>query len=470
MEKNAESTCNGEENKEVDLEFLSKSINQLAVSDNGGNELSPSKSDFHIVEGIETSVNNAVSTQEAGKDLSALSKKVQEPEKQEELLSIKSLEVGVKNWTIKAWVEQKSSIIKFQLETGSNTVFSVRLRDNADGKICVCFYGKFCDEFYPKIKEGAYYKISGGKVRPVSAAYHGNFHSCFILADSTTNFIESSEEQPLLLSKTSNTEHSEVSTINKLPLRSCFDCKLTVSEVKDLQLRVRFDNENVYFRDVILSDDKGDTVRLCLWEDAAKCFKHQKGDKIALQNVRLKSYNSKNYIEFSQKSVIADGIDSAENSKPTADKLKLAKLKDLAAEDGRGYVRGKIICHNPDVNLYYPACETCNKKLSKDTAEWKCGCGFSTQTPNYKFLIHLLLSDGETNGWVQVFEPAALKLMNGITANELNAENSLEKAVKKLKSLKMKTFLFQVKAKTTVFKEKKMNFLQVQKILDDVAE
>lgn len=34
----------------------------------------------------------------------------------------------------------------------------------------------------------------------------------------------------------------------------------------------------------------------------------------------------------------------------------------------------------------------------------------------------------------------------------------------------MKTFLFQVKAKTTVFKEKKMNFLQVQKILDDVAE
>eukprot|EP00331_Platyophrya_macrostoma_P033006 CAMPEP_0176443584 /NCGR_PEP_ID=MMETSP0127-20121128/22522_1 /TAXON_ID=938130 /ORGANISM="Platyophrya macrostoma, Strain WH" /LENGTH=181 /DNA_ID=CAMNT_0017828865 /DNA_START=84 /DNA_END=626 /DNA_ORIENTATION=- len=164
-------------------------------------------------------------------------------------------------------------------------------------------------------------------------------------------------------------------------------------------------------------------------------FKYPKGNRIMITNARLKNYNSKFYIECNQKSGISlikedPGLhkkapdaqveyseiqidDLIENSKTHS------KFKDLSKTCDQIDVKATIADVKYDLQAYFPACDICSGKLMAYGLEWRCDCGFATQRPNYKFSFKLLLDDGESKFQMQIFEPAALKLMKGVTANEL---------------------------------------------------
>ena len=75
----------------------------------------------------------------------------------------------------------------------------------------------------------------------------------------------------------------------------------------------------------------------------------------------------------------------------------------------------------------YPACAStndCNKKAVKSSSgtEWMCeSCNQSFAQPRWRFILSATVVDHSGSQWITLFNEAAEKLLDGVTADQLHA-------------------------------------------------
>ncbi len=77
------------------------------------------------------------------------------------------------------------------------------------------------------------------------------------------------------------------------------------------------------------------------------------------------------------------------------------------------YIRGRIVEVSAQKALYYPACETCKRKVENG----KCPtCGPTKEKVTYAFDLHV--TDGTGSVWIHIFGEDGEKIL-GVSAEEI---------------------------------------------------
>nr|PUA84843.1 replication factor-a protein 1 (rpa1) subfamily protein [Toxoplasma gondii TgCATBr9] len=107
----------------------------------------------------------------------------------ESFIPLKDLTAYVAKWTIRARVDVKGDIRKYNGARGPGQLFNVELKDK-DGEIRATFFNAAVDKWYNILQEGKVYYFRGGSVKPKNPRFNHTRHDYELTFDEKSSIVE----------------------------------------------------------------------------------------------------------------------------------------------------------------------------------------------------------------------------------------------------------------------------------------
>lgn len=377
-------------------------------------------------------------------------------------------------WTIKARVTVKGQKRSFNSDRGPGQVFSVDLLDKDGGEIRASMFNKAVDKFFPQIETGNVYTFAKAQVKVANKRFNNSGHSYELVfnEDAVITLVES---------QGSGGSAEAVSEIEQVkfrfvPIRDLLHKQIPctvdiiglIKEVRPVSQIVSKNTGESMSRRVILVADKSEcSVEITLWRDQATQFEGNPGGLFAAKACSIREYQGSRYLTLTQASVsiqdpkhssvaalAADlmgnnvqsmgtfNISAVGGSQQLGDSQPLSQSQSGSKFSSLTEVREASERHIPDkglffefvgrltnittrgrdqadVPIYYEACPTCNKKVTKES-DMMCAQCQKQVTPKLRYMFRAQFSDHNDDCYATVFDQQAQIILADLSADKLN--------------------------------------------------
>ncbi|KAH9043386.1 replication factor-a protein [Lactarius pseudohatsudake] len=335
----------------------------------------------------------------------------QQTDNQNPIYPITGLTPYQNNWRIKVRVVQKSDIRTYSNQRGDGYCWNAMV-----------------EELYEKLQENRVYFISRARVN---------------LAKKRFSTVQNDYE----LSLDRGVEIVECQDTDVPVIRYHF---VKVAALQELQKEAICDNLQAQKRDLKIVDDSEYDVRLTLWGKQAEQYSTPVDTVIAFKGVRVGDYQGRSLSLLSSGSVAVSpdipeahalkgwyvdggaqmtftshsqaGLSSGSGGTINRNEMRTifdVKEAQLGMSDKADFFSTRAtIMHIKTDNLVYPACPTCNKKMTESHDGWRCEkCDRSYEKPEYRYIISMAVGDHTGQMWLSGFNEVG-NMLFGMTGNE----------------------------------------------------
>ncbi|KAJ9122401.1 hypothetical protein QFC22_001824 [Naganishia vaughanmartiniae] len=396
------------------------------------------------------------------------------------LYPIEGLSPYQNKWTIKARVAHKSDIKHYSNQRGEGKLFNVTLMDET-GEIRATGFNEAVDNFYETLQEGKVYFLSRARVNIAKKQFSNVNNDYEIMLDQNTE-IEPCDDESVPQIKYNFVSIEGLANVEKD--QTC-DVLAVVKDVGELgQITSKSNGRPFSKRDITLVDQSQWSVRLTLWGKQAETFTAADDSPvIAFKGVKVGDFGGRSLSMFSSSTMTVNpdigeahslrgwfdaegnsvsyqnysnaggaGVGAAVTSIRPEEMKTIGQIKDenIGMSDKQEYFSTKAtVSFIKQESFSYPACPTCNKKVTEDSDGWRCEkCDAVYPQPVHRYILNLSVMDHSGHIWITAFNEAAESIV-GKTANELVEMKEVDEAQSAaIFQLALgKTYLFQCSAK-----------------------
>ncbi|PFH37233.1 replication factor-a protein 1 (rpa1) subfamily protein [Besnoitia besnoiti] len=347
----------------------------------------------------------------------------------ESFIPLKDLTAYVAKWTIRARVDIKGDIRKFNGARGPGQLFNVELKDK-DGEIRATFFNTAVDKWFNVLQEGKVYCFRGGTVKPKNPRFNQTRHDYEITFDerSTITEVEGGDDIPSVTA-----DLVDICGVEQKEVNSTISLMAVVHDYRPVQsITIKSTGQQKPKRDVYLVDEGGASLALTLWGDKADAIPEEQLSQkpvVLLKNVKVGDWNGKKLDsqghtrielfpdssraaelqdwwnrEGSQRSGFTSISGGGSSSIGRKEVLKsLEQVAQEAAQAEASVLSDKgvyatccaLLERVGDDRFSWPACPDCRKKMSEDMPGcWVCpSCRKQCEQPNHTYMLNLSLMD-----------------------------------------------------------------------------
>ncbi|KAE9555558.1 hypothetical protein FO519_001229 [Halicephalobus sp. NKZ332] len=414
---------------------------------------------------------------------------------------IASLSPFVNKWKICGVCISREALRDIQSQKGPLRVMSFVLMDEHNHSIKITAWNEVADDLNAKITEGDCYYVTGeGCIRKKNKKFNRTDHDYEIGLNSsceTTVCTDRSITMPKFSIK--RTKISDIPDVFVKDPGSIIDLLVVVDKIGEPQI-VHSQKKNVDFtkREISLVDDSNASTVMVLWEEQTEHLPFEEGMAVALKDMIIKEFNGGFTVSRGQGykmvvnpelpetiSLYSCGLGMANVERDTR-LLSITRISNMA--DNSGDAKGvyfysfvTITDVKKDGTIVYPACTTCNKKVTDNQhGGFDCEkCGVRGKA-SYKlrYMLSVQISDFTDSTYVTLFDDLAQELL-GMTAGQMEILKSedFERYHEVFNSLLHKSFLARLrvtnefyndmkKTKFNVMSLKPVNYNTKSRILD----
>lgn len=362
-----------------------------------------------------------------------------------EYTPIKFLSPFTHKWCARVRVASKSEIRTYR--NGAGKLFNVTFIDET-GEIRGTAFGESVDAFEPLLIPQHVYTISNARIQAADKRFSKHQYDLILEKNTQISECNDSDEVPEVFG-----DFVSLGDLADKPADSIIDVLGVVHSSGELTEFTSKKGNQMVKRDVTLVDASGTSVRLTLWGKVAQTFKEEeKGKVIAAKEARVSDFNGKslslgfngqviyqpnlpeaytlqgwyqnNANNGQFKNVTSGSSDLNLGSSDKKIELRDVEEKGIGMNEPEFFVsKIHIISIPADRDPYYPACtqEGCQKKVTLETDNtWRCEkCQISIPSPNYRYVMSLVVTDHTDTLWASAFEEVGRQIL-GMTANELH--------------------------------------------------
>ncbi|KAH9001416.1 replication factor-a protein [Lactarius akahatsu] len=369
----------------------------------------------------------------------------QQTDNQNPIYPITGLTPYQNNWRIKVRVVQKSDIRTYSNQRGDGRLFNVTLMDDS-AEIKATAWNAMVEELYEKLQENRVYFISRARVNLAKKRFSTVQNDYELSLDRGVEIVECQDTDVPVI----RYHFVKVAALQELQKEAICDVIGVVREVGDLSEIMTKNNKTAQKRDLKIVDDSEYDVRLTLWGKQAEQYSTPVDTVIAFKGVRVGDYQGRSLSLLSSGSVAVSpdipeahalkgwyvdggaqttftshsqaGLSSGSGGTINRNEMRTifdVKEAQLGMSDKADFFSTRAtIMHIKTDNLVYPACPTCNKKMTESHDGWRCEkCDRSYEKPEYRYIISMAVGDHTGQMWLSGFNEVG-NILFGMTGNE----------------------------------------------------
>ncbi|KAI9446599.1 replication factor-a protein [Lactarius indigo] len=344
-------------------------------------------------------------------------------------------------------VVQKSDVITYSNQRGDGRLFNVTLMDDS-AEIKATAWNAMVDELYEKLQENRAYFISRARVNLAKKRFSTVQNDYELSLDRGVEIVECQDADVPVI----RYHFVKVAALQELQKEAICDVIGVVREVGDLSEIMTKNNKTAQKRELKIVDDSEFEVRLTLWGKQAEQYSTPVDTVIAFKGVRVGDFQGRSLSLLSSGSVAVSpdipeahalkgwyvdggaqktfathsqgGLSSGSSGAINRNEMRTifdVKEAQLGMSDKADFFSTRAtIMHIKTDNLVYPACPTCNKKVTESHDGWRCEkCDRSYEKPEYRYIISMAVGDHTGQMWLSGFNDVGNTLF-GMTGNELH--------------------------------------------------
>ncbi|GER40152.1 replication protein A 70 kDa DNA-binding subunit B [Striga asiatica] len=365
------------------------------------------------------------------------------------------------NWTIKVRVTSKGNMRSYKNARGEGCVFNVELTDEDGTQIQATMFNEAARKFFDKFQMGKVIYISKGTLKVANKQYK-TVQNDYEMTLNENSVVEEINSEPAFIPETkfSFVPIDELGPyVNGKELVDVVGVVQSVSPT--MSIRRKSNNETVPKRDITIADESKKTVVVSLWGDHATNVGQElldmsdKSPVVAIKALKVGDFQGVSLSAVS-KSVIVVNPETPEakrlrswydsEGKDTSLASIGAGLSPLAKGGARSMYSDRVslshITNDPslgedkpvffcikayisyikqDQAMWYRACKTCNKKVTKAVGSgyWCEGCQKDENDCSLRYVMVVKVLDASGEAYLSVFNEQAEKII-GCSADELN--------------------------------------------------
>ena len=362
---------------------------------------------------------------------------------------IKSLSPYRQKWVIKARVTFKSTIRTWQNAKGAGKVANVNLLDEQGGEISATMWKDAVDKFYDFLQVDKVYYISRASIKQANKKF-ATLNSAYDLTLEINSIIQAAKDDSSIKKVIYNcVPLSDIATLPEQTLVDVCAIILNVGDLADIQTKR---GVNTYKRNLTLGDKSNASIELTIWGDDAANFQEDGavGSVLAGKSLRISDFNGKSLStgmvtqldrnpDIPEAHALRGWYDSLNPDQARFDPLSVRRMNDgggqdyqlksfaqmkdeyINAGDEPKYfsVKGTVTMYRKENNVFYPACQDCNRKLLMVGSSWSCEkCQINDAQPQYRYILSCTASDHTGSQWLSAFNDVGVQLI-GYTADQL---------------------------------------------------
>lgn len=372
-------------------------------------------------------------------------------------------------WVIKGRCLSKSDIKKFTNQKGEGKLFSIYVVDES-GSIKVSCFNETVDVFYEMFDVGKVYSISNGAVKMSNKKY----------STATSEYeinLEKNSEIQLVYDETAPKFFFKFVRVQELVADVLIDFIGAVKSIGEVQqIVLKKDGSVTFKRDVVLIDETGN-VRLTLWGSKTDA-EIEVGDILALNAVSVKEFNGLNLSTLAS-SEIHRNLDIEESHVLKGwyeENGKNIKIIPRIQQESFSFISelqenkfATLFCHVSylkEDNLYYNACEDCNRKVTKEEDIYRCEkCNKEFNDCNARYILRLQVADCTGQTYVSCFDKEGEALI-GQPAKSLRDIDDSSQVQDWVKGVLYKDVIINVKKVQEFYNNEEKEKIVIRSVLD----
>ena len=326
----------------------------------------------------------------------------------------------------------------------------IHLLGEDSGEIEATLWREAVEKFFDLFEVGKVYFISKGTVKQANKRF-SNVNNDYAITIETWSIVQPAPEDGTI--KTAQYNFVSIADIAGLAPDTTVDAYGVLIEVGEATPLTTKAGKETFRRNVKLADKTGSAIELTLWgEQATAMDLHDAVHSVlAIKGARVSSFNEKSLSSgFSSILQLSPDIPECHDLKAWYDSqgqaVSFAQLSQPRGGDGGGgsgsnelktlaqmkaeaavsdtacyfTVKLTIALFGKEQNVYYPACDKCNRKVNQVGDGWRCEpCDATYDTPEYRYILSCNASDHTGSQWISSFDEVAKQLL-GVDAKTLN--------------------------------------------------
>ncbi|KAI5303743.1 Replication factor A protein 1 [Ascosphaera pollenicola] len=391
-----------------------------------------------------------------------------------------------RTWSIKARCAFKTPIKTYHNKKGEGKLFNATFIDST-GEIRATAFNEQVDKFYHILEEGAVYCISSPCRVNLARKEFSNVNNDYeLMFESDTIIEKSSDEIDVPQVKFDFTPLSDLQTVEP---GSTTDVIGVLKDAGDVsQIVSKASGKPFDKRELTLVDNTGFSVRLTIWNDAAKTFNAAADSIIAFKSVKVSDFGGRSLSLLNSGTMTIDpdipeahrlrgwydaqgrtanftshsssmGVTSGHSSRDPNQTIAEIRDANLGSSEEPDYFNLKAtILMIKQETMCYPACasEMCNKKvIQQEDGLWRCErCNISHESPQYRYILLMNVCDHTGQLWLNCFDDVGRSVMNCSADDYMKMKESDEKGAEDLvRQAAFQTFNFRCRAKQEFYQE-----------------
>ncbi|CAI2359121.1 unnamed protein product [Moneuplotes crassus] len=392
---------------------------------------------------------------------------------QNSFMPIKALNSFVPEWKIKAKVNMKGEIKRWNNARGEGYLLNINLIDFKGDMIQATFFKEAVDKFEPILEEGSVYTFSNGSIKNANKKF-STIPNDFCINFGTEAEIERVEDDGSISSP--QVSYTPISTIQAIESGSCINVIGVILEYSDLEtIRLRSGGEKSK-RMIEIADNsdnhEGCSIKICYWGEKSRKLNIQVGDIVSFTSLKISDYNGKSLNTSSDTTTTTNPISketkslkkwygeiqekanfkSLTESRSDFDKrssqnvrtiAEIKNLVEMAPQYGMDIssnfyvINGYVSYIKADEKATYLGCPDCYRKVYQDyEGHFYCEkCAKSLEKGGqYIYMLTARISDATDSLFVNLYRDNANPIMGGMTADEYSRfrEDNLTKVDEKI--------------------------------------
>ncbi|KAI9504883.1 Replication factor A protein 1 [Coemansia spiralis] len=389
-------------------------------------------------------------------------------------------------WTIRARVTQKSPIKTWNKPSSQGRLFSVNLLDES-GEIRATTFTQQVDALYPLFEVGKVYYISNAQVKMARQQFSNVNNQYELTFDGNTSIEQCVDAVDM------PQEHFDfipLASLAKFEKGNVVDVLCVVQQADGVsEITAKSTERKMVKRDLVLVDRSGFQVRATLWGQEAQAFDGHNEPVVAFKGIRVGDFGGRSLSLPSLGTITVNpdipeahalrgwydnegrgaqfqsfggeaGGGAPSQARFEAQLKTMAQVRDenLGLSDPVYFNLKGTIVFVRNTALAYPSCPSaeCNKKVIEDNSgRWACEkCARSYDTPDYRYIFSVSVSDETGQNWLQCFDEVGRQLF-GCTAREMVELQAADEPAyqQRLNEATFKEFQFRCRAKSDMFNE-----------------